>query len=261
MANIELNKVYILSEIIAETGLPVLIRKDSWSLGFVFRVETVKNGTAFGTAFKNGVEHKRKYGAYTYSLSEQFCVIEIPKSRKELEVEQAVARLQAENASEMAAEKRESDEELARLSISDVVRTRGRVTEKAFLSKLLSGDHQKDIENEEKAHFARIVKVIKGLIGKIRASITHPENHLGMILKPALVAHKSASVQVSIFPKSIKMRHEIMMLSHCSRSKKSRTSAISLCCLMERTRRRMFSLAKNWFMTAAIQQLYHGNPQ
>lgn len=175
MANIELNKAYILSEIITETGLPVSIRKESWSPGFVFRVEKVENGTAFGTAFKNGVEHKRKYGAYTYSLSEQFCVIEIPKSRKELEVEQAAARLRAENASEMAAEKRESDEELARLSISDVVRTRGRVTEKAFLSNLLSGDHQKDIENEEKAHFARIVKVIKGLIGKIRASITHPE--------------------------------------------------------------------------------------
>lgn len=133
MANIELNKAYILSEIITETGLPVSIRKESWSPGFVFRVEKVENGTAFGTAFKNGVEHKRKYGAYTYSLSEQFCVIEIPKSRKELEVEQAVARLRAENASEMAAEKRESDEELARLSISDVVRTRGRVTEKAFL--------------------------------------------------------------------------------------------------------------------------------
>ena len=64
MANIERNKPYILSEIIKETGIPVSIRKETWSQDFVFRVDRVANGTAYGTAFKNGVEHKRKYGAY-----------------------------------------------------------------------------------------------------------------------------------------------------------------------------------------------------
>lgn len=84
MANIERNKPYILSEIIKETGIPVSIRKETWSPDFVFRVDRVANGTAYGTAFKNGVEHKRKYGAYTYSLNEQFCVVEIAKSRKDI---------------------------------------------------------------------------------------------------------------------------------------------------------------------------------
>ncbi|MCQ2566687.1 MAG: AAA family ATPase [Clostridia bacterium] len=175
MANVERNKPYILSEIIKETGLPVLIRKEAWSPGFVFRVDKVENGTAYGTAFKNGVEHKRKFGAYTYSLNEQFCLAEIPKSQKDIEAQRAAARLRVESASEMAAEKKESDAELARLSISDVVRTRGRVTERKFLPGLFSGNYQANIEEEEKYHISRIVRVIEGIIEKIRASITRPD--------------------------------------------------------------------------------------
>ena len=175
MANIERNIPYTLSEIIKETGLPVSIRKETWSPGFVFRVEKVENGTAYGTAFKNGIEHRRKYGDYTYRLNEQFCVVEIPKSRKDTEAEQAAARLRAESASEMAAEKKESDAELARLSISDVVRTRGRVTERKFLSDLFSGNHQANIEREEEGHLSRIIRVIEGIIAEIRALITHPK--------------------------------------------------------------------------------------
>ena len=178
MANIERNKPYILSEIIKETGIPVSIRKETWSPDFVFRVDRVANGTAYGTAFKNGVEHKRKYGAYTYSLNEQFCVVEIAKSRKDIEAEQTAARLRAESASEMVAEKRESDAELVRLKISDVVRTRGRVTERKFLSDLFSGSYQANIEKEEKNHISRIIRVIEGLIERIRASITRPEKPL-----------------------------------------------------------------------------------
>lgn len=175
MSNIEHNKPYALSEIIANTGLPITVRKESWSPGFIFRVEKIENCTAYGTAFKNGVEHKRKYGSYTYSLQDQFLVVNVPNKQKTVETGRTSSQLEAENASEMAAEKMESDAELSRLSISDVVRTSGRVTEKQFFTKLFSKGYQRDIESEERKHIRRIVEAIRCLIVKLRAFISNPE--------------------------------------------------------------------------------------
>ena len=172
--NIEQGKLYKLSEIIAETELPFFIRKELWSADFIFRVEKIKNEIAYGTAFKNGVEYRRRYGEYSYGLSEQFYLIDIPKKRSK----QSESEYLAEIVSEMKAEKRESDAVLAQLSISDVVHTRGQVTERAFLANLFSEDHQGKIENEEKTHIARIIQIIEGLISKIRSFVTMPERPL-----------------------------------------------------------------------------------
>ena len=70
--NIDNTTLYSLEEIINNVPLPVIVRKPNWTNSFTFRVERIQNGVAYGTSFRNGVEHHRLFGEYSYRLFEKF---------------------------------------------------------------------------------------------------------------------------------------------------------------------------------------------
>ena len=139
--SIEKNKEYSLSQIIDEIGVPVLIKKPAWSNDFCFRVERIENDIAYGTAYKNGVEHKRRFGGdYTYRLNELFLVLETEadtaarKEKEHLELLERQKRLM--NEQELLAAKEESASELGKLNPSTIYRVSGTIQDKKFASSL-----------------------------------------------------------------------------------------------------------------------------
>ena len=174
--NIQKNVQYELEQIISGVGLPVIVRKDKWSPNFVFRVERIENGTAYGTALKDGVEYHRTYGDYSYKLFEKFYVVNTFEEERLAEAKKReIERLQAENAQELAETQKESDKIISAFKISDIVHQRGTIVDKKFESRLLKAINPADIAKEERNHLGRIIDTIKRLIEKQRERITHPE--------------------------------------------------------------------------------------
>lgn len=167
---------YELEQIISREGLPVVIRKEKWSPDFVFRVERVENGTAYGTALKDGHEYHRKYGDYSYKLFESFFIVKsYEEDRIAEEKKREADRIQAENAQELAEAQKESKKIISAFNISDIVRQRGTIIDKIFESRLSKAVNPSDIATEERDHLRRIIKTIRLLIDKNRQKITHPD--------------------------------------------------------------------------------------
>ena len=179
--SLEKNREYPLTQIINEIGLPVLVKKSAWSSDFCFRVERLQNDTAYGTAYKNGIEHKRKFGGeYSYRLDELFLVLETDAeltARKEKERQELLERQQQlVNEQELIAAKEESASELGKLNPSTLYRVSGTIQDKEFASSHLSLVKSKEtIFAEEKANVERIVGVIKRIVKSLLARIQTPQ--------------------------------------------------------------------------------------
>lgn len=65
-----IGKEYSIRQILENSALPVKIKKSSWSPGFEFQIERVEGQKVYGTAFKDGVKHVRRFGEYAYMLSD-----------------------------------------------------------------------------------------------------------------------------------------------------------------------------------------------
>ena len=176
---------YTLQEIVQHTSIPVLVKKSSWSDDFQFRVERVEGQTVYGTAFKNGKEHHRKFGPdYSYILSDRFVYLGKPFSRaaedkeaerlrRERELEQQKQR-QA-NEEEMLLDQKESNLELSKVEVSDIIRVQGSLTEKDFISDLLGSDGQVSVIQDENNHLANILAIIRRVIRENKDAKTTPQ--------------------------------------------------------------------------------------
>ena len=192
--NLQKEIQYELEQIIKTVGLPVVIRKEKWSPNFVFRVERVENETAYGTALKDGREYHRTYGDYSYKLFEKFYLV---KSYEEEQIAEAkkreAARIQEENAQELAEAQKESERVISAFRISDIVRQRGAIVDKKFESRLSKAVNPSDVAEEERNHLFRIIRTIRQLIEKQKERITNPE-------KPAWYESETTRGGVQINP-------------------------------------------------------------
>ena len=192
--NLQKDIQYELEQIIKTVGLPVVIRKEKWSPNFVFRVERVENETAYGTALKDGREYHRTYGDYSYKLFEKFYLV---KSYEEEQIAEAkkreAARIQEENAQELAEAQKESERVISAFRISDIVRQRGAIVDKKFESRLSKAVNPSDVAEEERNHLFRIIRTIRQLIEKQKERITNPE-------KPAWYESETTRGGVQINP-------------------------------------------------------------
>ena len=178
--SIEKNKEYSLSQIVDEIGVPVLIKKPAWSNDFCFRVERIENDIAYGTAYKNGVEHKRRFGGdYTYRLNELFLVLETEadtaarKEKEHLELLERQKRLM--NEQELLAAKEESASELGKLNPSTIYRVSGTIQDKKFASSLLMVKSKENIFAEEKENTESIIGTIKRIVKLLLSKIQTPQ--------------------------------------------------------------------------------------
>ena len=183
----EVGKIYTVKQLTDNLSLPLYVKKDSWSDDFYFRIERVEDGTAYGTAFKNGVEHHRRFGLdYSYGLFDKFVLLDKPVDQAALEQErirQAVLEAaekarRLENENELEQTRKESEQELAKLDVSDIVRVNGTLTDKKFLSELTSTGKKADVWNEENRNVNDILEKVRQLIGDNKRAITTPDKPL-----------------------------------------------------------------------------------
>lgn len=179
--SLDKNKEYSLTQITNEIGLPVMVKKAGWSSDFCFRVERIENDTAYGTAYKNGIEHRRRFGGdYTYRLNELFLVLETEvdvAARKEKERRELYERQQRlANEQELLAAKEESASELGKLNPSPIYRVSGTIQDKEFSSSPSSPVKSKEgIFAEEKANAASIIGTIRRIVTSLLARIQTPQ--------------------------------------------------------------------------------------
>ncbi len=179
--SLDKNKEYSLTQITNEIGLPVMVKKAGWSSDFCFRVERIENDTAYGTAYKNGIEHRRRFGGdYTYRLNELFLVLETEAdvaARKEKERRELFERQQRlANEQELLAAKEESASELGKLNPSPIYRVSGTIQDKEFSSSPSSPVKSKEgIFAEEKANAASIIGTIRRIVTSLLARIQTPQ--------------------------------------------------------------------------------------
>lgn len=183
MSSVSTTQPEQLSKIISEYGIPVFVRKERWTNGFILRVDSVEDGMAKGTAFRDGAEYRRASGAYSYRVTDEFYYLGTSLSVSmsvdsvfDSPIENDTSILSAEN-EEISAEETESKEFLSHFSISDVRNLSGQVSERRFrpLSSFLNAKESGDMRSEEKQHLTRLVGIIRNLIVKILDMIQHPQ--------------------------------------------------------------------------------------
>lgn len=177
---LEKKREYALHQIVEKTGLPVLVKKSGWSNDFCFKVERIENGIAHGTAFKNGVSHRRKFGGdYSYHLNELFLLVE---SKPENTAEKDSRNKEADNIQrlkdseqELIASKKESATEIAKINMSRIIRVSGSIEDKAFYHKASAVKSKTNVFEEEKNHTKNIIHKIKSAIEMLLKEIRKPQ--------------------------------------------------------------------------------------
>ena len=179
---LEKNRDYSLQQIIKSVGLPVIVKKTSWSDNFCFRVERVSNSVAYGTALKNGVEHQRRFGGgYTYGLNELFRFVKGIEESDSAKIEEQKKRAAEEaarrraNEEELLNTKAESESVIEKINPSLILRVSGSIKDKAFRPVLSVIRDKAAVVEDEKKNAERIIYYIKELIKKLAQSFLNPQ--------------------------------------------------------------------------------------
>lgn len=180
MVMLDKKREYALQQIVKECGLPVFVKKSGWSNDFCFRAERTENGIVYGTAFKNGAVHRRKFGGdYSYHLNELFLLVkskpeEIAEKNSKNENDDNLQSHEI-NEQELLASKLESATELAKINVSKIIRVAGSIEDKEFSHKTPSLKSKSDVFEEEKKHTKSIIHKIRHTIEMFLKEIRKPQ--------------------------------------------------------------------------------------